>query len=348
MFFKLSNSLNNMEVTRQRLLPVEVKLDDETSFELWRREVNQNGSPQGQLCCSVVAETQPSENVVNVLGSIAEGILPTDQRPDIALPIIQSDVELVSATGRIREGTGIGPELLPTGVADYLLRIETDLNEKLVDFVGTLRWRQKAAGGHRPFSFIEFCWSIDGKVWQRVPTTFNVSIFQPRTIQVSQNDLNEITKLLLEGVTEPFAHELVRESRELVQNAPRSALLIAAAALETGAKSYIAALVPNSEPLISKLQSPSVLTLLNQVIPEVHRNLGHDCPLLPLGKEAREYLKKWVAQRNDVAHGRKEKIVGDELKDFIGFVEELLYLLDSLRGVEWAETFIVDAKILQQ
>ncbi|KQU51992.1 hypothetical protein ASG72_10935 [Bosea sp. Leaf344] len=183
---------------------------------------------------------------------------------------------------------------------------------------------------------VGFYWSDDSVTWNNVPTEYQVFARQPRGFDIRPDALAATADLIAANAAEPFAHELIREAGHLASNAPRSALLIAFSALETGLKAHVAYLLKGSETLLAKLPSPPVQTLLGEVIPELHSKAGIKTEHLPLAEPARKYLTKWVTQRNQVAHGVKQTVDGEDLRELIRFVSDILYILDACRGQEWA------------
>jgi hypothetical protein len=75
----------------------------------------------------------------------------------------------------------------------------------------------------------------------------------------------------------------------------------------------------------------------------LHRSLDTKATGFSLNNEEKDFLKKWVAQRNEVAHGRKKAVDHRGLQVFLLFVQRLLYKLDVCRGHSWANRFTLRA-----
>jgi hypothetical protein len=135
---------------------------------------------------------------------------------------------------------------------------------------------------------------------------------------------------------EPFAHELIRESRSLVSSAPRSALLIGFSALETGLKSHLSFLLPGGEALIDNIPSPPVVVLLQEVLPRIHSMKGIESKYIPLPSSPSKFLQKWKTQRDQITHGVKRSVDNDGLVQVIDLITDILYILDISRGHAWA------------
>lgn len=337
MYFKLTNSLNGMFVRRESDLPLEVEIDEKNKIVLWMREVEHEGKTIRQLCCDMIAFLDPPKRVSETLRALREGQLLLDEPPQIHLPHRTLSGEMiVDLDGAITPNWRLALSQMPTGARPWLNDTGKELSAELVAKVRTLRWFSAATGSHRPFALIDLTWSDDGLNWNWVPTDTDVRLVESEGLDTSSGSIEQARVLIRARFNEPFGHELCREAKGQVWSAPRSALLIALSALETGAKSHISHLVPASDAILEKLQSPPVLTLLQEVIPKLHERHGVECPHLPLSSPAKEYLRKWVTQRNQVAHGTKESVDAEKLDDFVIFVTDLLYVLDAAQGHKWA------------
>lgn len=336
MYFKLTYLISGMSVSRETDLPATVNMNEYTKFTLWNREVEHQGRTDRSLCCDLIVNRDPPDRVNATLAALVENQLLLDTPPQNGLPYASLSGTIVDADGHIKPHFMIPFRLLPKGAKPWLQKLSAEMADLLRSFVTTLRWIQGSSGGHQPFSSVDETWSADGKIWTRVPRDTSVSLVRQKGLDTSSPAFEFACKLIGDDVPEPFAHELVREAGELVKRAPRSALLIAYSALETGIKSYLAHLLPGAKPLIVKVPSPPVITLLQEVIPAILSERGIQMPHLPLQPAAVKYLKKWVAQRNLVAHGLKPSVDRNELASFVTFITDILYLLDASRGHGWA------------
>lgn len=174
-----------------------------------------------------------------------------------------------------------------------------------------------------------------------MPHSIRVRVTSPKAINPSREAIQIVEEIYDRKETEPLAHELLREARDVATANPRSALLICVSALETGLKTYIQAIVPHSGIILEKMQSPPAVTLMQEVIPSLHAELKKPVCGFPLDDANKKFLQKWITQRNQVAHGLKQSVDIDGLFTFIDFVQGVLYELDALRGHKWAETFAV-------
>ena len=139
---------------------------------------------------------------------------------------------------------------------------------------------------------------------------------------------------------EPLGHELIREALDFASSNPRSALLIGVSALETGLKEYIQFRVKYSDLILEKMPSPPAVTMVQEVIPNLHTALEISSKRFPLAKLEADLLKKWILRRNQIAHGTEKQLDRQKLIKFLEFVRELLYELDAHRGFQWADSLL--------
>lgn len=325
-----------MHVRREDELPATCALDSNNTLTFWIRNTQQGSQSARDLCVDLISIRQPPLRVMETLRGLRDGRLMLDDPIQDDVPHYAGGDLIVDENGNIKPKWIVPFYLLPKGAKPWLRDFKKEASSLLTDYIRVMRWRQAASGAHHPFAMVGLYWSDDGVAWKNVPTEYQVFASQPKGIDIRPDALAAAANLMAANASEPFAHELIREAGQIASNAPRSALLIAFSAMETGLKAHIASLMPGSETLMAKLPSPPVVTLLNEVIPELHSKAGIATNCLPLSKPAREYLTKWVTQRNQVAHGHKQTLDGEGLRELICFVSDILYILDACRGNEWA------------
>lgn len=335
-WFKLTYSLRDMHVSRPSDLPVQVTLNQKSRAVLWFRETPHQEQTARQLCCDIVVEREVPLHVAETLRAHLSGRLLLDTPAQVSLPYTVAGTIIVDTEGRIAPNSSIPFNIMPKMYQAFQRKVSSELSDLLTRFVATMRWRQGATGPHRPFGVVAEQWSSDAITWNPAFLDFQISRMSPRGLDVRPDMLLQVSSAMAARNGEPFSHELVREAAELARTAPRSALLIAMSALETGVKHYISHTSPLSEPLLEKIQSPPLVILLQEVIPSIHKHLNIKSNLIPLTDANKDYLKKWVTQRNQVAHGVKHSVNNIELRRFILFVRDLLYILDFHAGHGWA------------
>lgn len=337
MKIKLTYSLRDMHVSRETDLPAHFDGVDGAEFILWMREVEHQGQSVCQLCCDIVRDVEPPNRARDTLLALKENRLLLDDPIQEGLPQTAiSEGTIVDLQGNIKPQWIVNFDLLPKGAKPWIRKIRAELSGQLSDFVKQLRWVQNTAGGHRPFSSVGDFWSLDGEEWNHFPSDINCKISVPRPIEASEAARVKMADIVNNRVYEPISHDLMREAGELVDRAPRSALLVAFAALETGIKQQLKRMIPDASGLIDEMPSPPLLKLFQDILPSTISAKGLSSDHFPFNDTARDYLKKWVFQRNQVTHGTKHSINAEKVEEFIQFAKDILYLLDHVEGHNWA------------
>lgn len=337
MKIKLTYSLQGMHVSRETDLPAHFDGVKDTKFILWMRQVEDQGQPVRQLCCDLVRDVVPPERAMCTLLALRENRLLLDDPIQKGLPqTALFEGTIVDLQGNIKPRWAVEFNLLPKGAKPWFKQVRAEMSEQLANFVKTLRWAQNTAGGHRPFASLGAYWSLNGEDWHDFPSETYVKIWQPRPIEASEAARVRITVIVNDHVHEPISHDLMREARELVSRTPRSALLVAFAALETGIKGQLKRMIPDASSLIDEMPSPPLLKMFQEILPSTIKAKGLTSDHFPLKRDAKEYLQKWVTQRNQVTHGTKHSVDADKVEEFIKFAKDILYLLDHVEGHDWA------------
>ena len=336
MHFKITYSLHGMHSIRLTDMPSAIEIGPDKNLRFWQREVLHEGKMVTSLCCDLTRIIEPPRRAKEALLALLKNQLILDKPIQNGLPYMRDLETIIDITGRIRTNSYVPFELLPSASKPWISDASRDMGRTLKDHVKTLRWLQNVSGGHEPFAVVGSMFSEDGSEWRSLPSGFSARKSVLKGLDVSARRLEEAAPLLSEKENEPLAHELVREARELVGSAPRSSLLISFSALEAGIKTLISHLVPDANPLVEKIPSPPLVTLIQEVVPSILARCGHTAAYLPLNERAVKYLKKWVQQRNMIAHGFGQSVDRDELDSFTLFVTDILYIIDYYRGFSWA------------
>ncbi len=137
------------------------------------------------------------------------------------------------------------------------------------------------------------------------------------------------------SIDEPLGHELQNEAEVLIERAPRSALLMAAAAVEAGVKDHIRRVAPITDWLIREMPSPPVGKLLKSYLPELHR----ENPRVETWNRATTLFNKFqnvvIPERNKLSHVGKS-VKADDARIYVMYARDILYMIDYLDGHDWA------------
>jgi hypothetical protein len=259
----------------------------------------------------------------------------------VELPLIVRDEVKIDETGHIADGFSIPFEMYPSPLQTVCDDVHRELRDGLVRFLKLLRWQQEIDAPHRVFDFEpSLYWRVAagpyyilGQKRQGGRTTRS-----PTGITWSDEDQREFGALWAHPTAEePLAHELLREAKVALDGSPRSALLLAATAIETGVKMHAAKLVPDAGWLLSEMPSPPIHKMLRSYLPHLHATRGTGLADWAKLKPLFNHAQKLAEYRNDLTHaGQLPPEVLADLPELINSISDLLYVLDVLEGNQWA------------
>lgn len=149
----------------------------------------------------------------------------------------------------------------------------------------------------------------------------------------------ELTEYVAKDLSQPLAHELLREAFSTRTKNPRSSLIVAITALEVGVKDYIARLVPNAKWLVFEAPSPPVVNILNEYLPALPSRAPSGTFKKPPSRLV-DTLKKGVKLRNSVIHQGKGNISLPTLREILDAVADVLRALDYHQGFPWSLEYV--------
>jgi hypothetical protein len=259
----------------------------------------------------------------------------------IKLPLLRDKKQLIDASGELAKGFSPPLGLYPSALQSVCDEVAGELRSELERFFKLIRWQQEIDGPHGVFEWNRALYwkaSPEGNyhaVGRRQQQWVGRS---PAGIEWSQVDELEFRQLWARAdAAEPLGHELLREARGSALSAPRSALLLAASALEAGVKMHIAKLAPETKWLMMETPAPPIFKMLRDYLPQLHTAKGIGLPewskLRPLFREAEELAKR----RNKLTHtGEMPEEVVLDMPNLLNAVSDLLYILDIVEGNDWA------------
>jgi hypothetical protein len=229
------------------------------------------------------------------------------------------------------EGIDVPFESLPHSYDAFESSIATMLHQAAAATLRQVRWRYGLAGGYRPItSTFGLERSTDGRTWLRVVSAIIGELWSTGYPKLDEQAAAEVQSMAAVNDSEPLGHELLREAEELRQS-PRSALVIAVAALEVGLKEFIARRVPEAAWLVEHLQSPPVSRMLRDYVPGLINDPSKAPP-----KTLRTMVDTAIEKRNAAVHRGAPPPTLTELRMVIEGVRDLLYLFDFYSGHPWA------------
>lgn len=289
--------------------------------------------PHATITISYGPHPRKPENVVMMIEARGEVHPPEDSIPGI--------LEL----SRAQPESFLGPGHEP--VPDATLALCHDLVRPFQalcrETFRLVRWRLNVDSPHSPLSSMGSDFSLDdGYTWHPMP--FRGHVFVSETLGLRLTDTSEslVQELVSRGAAEPVAHELLREARDVSRSNPRSAIVIAVAALESGFKRLLTRLVPMAEWLAMNTASPPVVKMLSQYLPLLTPPLTFDGRVVAPPKAARTILNNGVEARNAVVHRGELRLSSRQVDELLSTVADVLYLLDYYGGEAWALDNISD------
>lgn len=302
----------------------------------------EGGSPTKPPICKITstfAATKPQADFVREL-TVERRIVPHAGMP-ISLPYRLGERTLIDENGRFQEDFMPFFELYPVDVQRVCEQQRRSLGQAALRFIRLLRWSQGFDGPYDPFAWDgSLYWKVDGDVYYAVPEPERTAtVASPVGITFDDDDQRTIQLLWNEQtVDEPLAHELVREAFELLRTSPRSAILVAVTALETGLKNHVARHVPKTDWLMENVPSPPVGKIVRKYIPILHQPLKKLdwAKLSPLFKA----IDVLVETRNKLTHTGRMVDASFDVREAVSQVRDVLYVLDVLDGRDWAKELV--------
>lgn len=226
---------------------------------------------------------------------------------------------------------------MPKILQDCANEIVHTIKENTERYFDLLAWRQNLPM-HDFGRYTVYWGSRKNKMWMQQRADQGIKSFSSRDRWEDwENKFQQMNRRLS---ARSLGHELLCEAGSLVFSAPRSATLIGFSALEVGIKEHCKKMYSETRWLLENTQSPPLAKLLKSFIPEIHKNLGWDTTDWKIGfKNYIRLTQEWTEVRNKLAHGGSFEKTEEELKYFLNTVSEILYLLDFLSGVEWANEY---------
>jgi len=299
---------------------------------LLRRLPKENLKPSyagSNILCSATSSQEPSHKITSIFD-------------DLAKVGVTSGLTGDSKTSKVRASVPARTEM-PVEFQSFAQRVESKLGDFAERTVRVFRWRSGELGHHNPIRYVlGFSWQRDRRTWRAMPVdiTLGIEASFPVWKKLPSEIPQCVAELVRGGADEPIGHVLFREAWDQRHENPRSALILGIAAAETGFKQFAAFLVPEARWLLEELPSPPLVRMLTEFLPMLPCKAQIKKGVVPPPKNILDTIKKGVDIRNQVIHGKPATLDREMLRDLLGAVRDVLYLLDLYSGQLWAQHYI--------
>jgi hypothetical protein len=343
--FLLYSQLQDIMFNPARKEPLEFTCEDPEINLSIRSEPIGNDLHSGfrNLVCKVTCELPADSDLVEFVQGLENGRYIAVPGAPLRLPVYSKGVEYIDSSGNILAGTPIFAEHCPPSLQELCSQVRTRLEERQERFLRMLCWRQNIDAPHSIFESapsLHFC--VTGSKYMLIPQVGEESRMRrsPRGIRWSDDKDSAVRSLWSDlNISEPLAHELLREAIHLYQSAPRSSLIMTATAIEIGVKKHISRVQPITSWLLEKMPSPPVHKVLRDYLHSIHEGssaIKDWNALKHLWKKCEEI----AMCRNALAHNTGANPDNDILISSMSTAHDVLYILDVLEGHTWARDFV--------
>lgn len=319
------------------------------TFSLKPKHSDSDGFGRSGLIYKVRCELPATPEIASFIRTLIDGRLDPNRQLAIELPLVIDNETLIEQDGTIAPGFLVPKELLPTEAQTLLEEAEIILVTARDRFLTLLRWSQGAEAADKLVDSSNLYWRVDPGLYYSVPQNLSAprsARALRRGFQWGQDYETAMTQLWPRDVQESLAHEMIREAQTLVQQSPRSALLIAASAAEAGVKQHLSKVAPHAAWLLENSPSPPVFKMLRDYLPAVNTAAGRNVGFWEALKPTLKAIEILFQTRNTLAHtGLMPTDV--DVQAAVDTVRDLLYVLDVVEGESWAK-LLVDPSLAAQ
>lgn len=288
-----------------------------------------NGYKEQNAFCSVIRQQEPNTKVKGMFQCLSNNQMPEGSNYPESAGYIASD-------GKIKTNYNVHLRYMPEPFQSFYKQIYFDMYKCLTDTIKLIRWRSNIRGSHNPFSSGIFYWSFDGQQWYQSISSIKVSIDAVSGFTPSESYVEEIVGLKRDNIAEPLSHEIYREAWGQRHGNPRSALVIGLSALEIGFKHCSIALLPYTQWIIENAQSPPIVKMLEEYLPQLPAIYKFDGKVLSPPDEAISCFKKAIQIRNLLVHTGNTTLEYEFLEKLLPYIKDTLWMFDYYCGFEWA------------
>ena len=305
------------------------------------------------LKCQIIARYEVPQEQYNFIINYIRDKRVTTVSSTINLPLysnVYPNKCLIDDKGYCQKGFSLKRFMCPDDIQELINSAETELYNKMNDLLGLIIWSQ---GIHVNASFDEgtlYWGEKDNDNFFVVPRNLNqkeFSVFLSNDITWEEQDRKVLSESWEKNLRIPLSHILAREATVLIEHHSRSAILMMTSALETGIKTHISKLSPDTEWLLENLLSPPIDKIFKNYIPLLYEKCGKTIEFQQELKSLTKKIKEIIEVRNKIAHtGKLPENIGN-IYEMLQSVFDILYLLDVLDGNQWAKE-LVSSKLMRK
>ena len=197
-----------------------------------------------------------------------------------------------------------------------------------------IRWKGQMRGRAKPVMLTEgMSWSADGTSWKKIKSEISLAIRFGLPSGIWQcGHANWAATEAPSTLTEPLAHEILREVRDDPERSPRSSVMVAVSAAECAMQQLVESKFGED----GIRGNPSLSTLLHGYVPKLDGVLRVEGKPIDFPRYVIERIERSKDLRDKLVHRRAPSPSADEVRGVIEAVNDFLYMLDVYAGHYWA------------
>jgi hypothetical protein len=230
------------------------------------------------LTCKVSESINVSRSAHKFVSSLLAGRFELGTDSAMKLPHVSlTGEEKIDAAGAILGGYKVPFQFFPSEVQTICDSVGTQLKSRAERFIKLLRWHQEIDGPPVLFDGLHsLYWNVGGTEFHAIGFPPQSSTGRgPHGITWDDQDQCEVRQIWDQAeLSEPLAHEMLREATATMRSFPRSALLIAASAIEAGVKMHVGKIAPQTGWLVREMPSPPIFNGTPRLHPSLIQTSG--------------------------------------------------------------------------
>ncbi|WP_461325214.1 hypothetical protein [Bradyrhizobium diazoefficiens] len=292
------------------------------------------------LECKVRRSYEVTSNLHHFVDKLNARVLVPYPGVNLKLPHVGRRGELIAADGTLTDGYRFPWQHYPEDLQAICQRALKELQQDTTRLIKLLMWFFNTSHAHEPVQHASLYCNTRGKTYYAIGQNHSSGGDWRNDLVWNATNSEGFSSVWKSRSDESLAHELFREAGSLIHSAPRSALLMLATALEAGVKTYISEREPITQWLLTETQSPPILKVLRDFIPTLTPAISASLDSWSALRSLFGRLTKLIEARNRLTHRGTWDLELESLIEFREDVSDILYILDYLRGAEWARNNI--------